>query len=384
VRTLRGMTWNHDRGLRPMLATAAVFEREKPQVRILWEARSLQDFADYPLEELARRYDLIVLDHPHMGTAARDGCLVPLNKYLSPLTEAALQQESVGKSFKSYVFDGRLWALPIDAAAQVAAHRPDLIEKHQCSVPRTWDDVIALAQLRPGIVSVPLMPTDALMAFFTLCANSGEEPFTADPHAVVTPRTGLAALEMLKQLASYSNPESLSWNPIQMWESMATTDITAYCPLGFGYSNYSRPGYRPNTLKFTDIPLGSDGAPSGSILGGTGLGISSMSQNLDLALEYAIWVSQSECQSTIYFSGGGQPANRVAWTSDFVNRECNDFFRGTLRTLTLAYLRPNWKGFIDFQNAGFECMKLFLSNRADAEATLRTLNHLLIDCRAAS
>jgi multiple sugar transport system substrate-binding protein len=130
--------------------------------------------------------------------------------------------------------------------------------------------------------------------------------------------------------------------------------------------------------------MGADGSPSGSILGGTGLGISSMSQHIDLAFEYAVWVAEAECQETIYFSGGGQPANRVAWNSDFVNSQCNDFFRGTFQTLSRAYLRPNWTGFIDFQNAGFECMKLFLSNRADSEATLRTLNHLALDCRSSS
>jgi multiple sugar transport system substrate-binding protein len=382
VKTLRGMTWNHDRGLKPMLATAALFEQQNSGVRVSWEARSLQEFADFPVDELAKRYDLIVLDHPHMGTAARDGCLVPLNKYISPLTRATLQQESVGKSYQSYLFDNELWALPIDAAAQVAAYRPDLLERLQHPVPGTWDDVIALARLRPGTVCVPLMPTDALMAFFTLCANSGEEPFSASPRIVVTDKTGLAALEMLKQLASYSIPESLSWNPVQMWESMASTDITAYCPLAFGYSNYARSGYRPNILKFTNIPVGLDGLPSGSILGGTGLGISSMSQHMDLAIEYAVWVSQAACQSTIYFSGGGQPANRVAWTSDFVNRESNEFFRNTIGTLDHAYLRPNWTGFIDFQNAAFGCMKLFLNNQADSEATLSALNHLAANCRS--
>jgi multiple sugar transport system substrate-binding protein len=374
------MTWNHDRGWKPMLATAAAFQQRNPQVTISWEARSLQDFADYPVDELAKRYDLIVLDHPHMGTAARDGCLVPLNKYVPPLMQAALQQESVGKSYRSYVFDGELWALPIDAAAQVAAYRPDLLDQVKCPVPRTWDDVIALAKIRPGIVSVPLMSTDALMAFFTLCANSGEEPFSAGKEVVVSDKTGLAALEMIKQLASYSNPESLSWNPIKMWESMATTDITAYCPLGFGYSNYARPGYRKSLVKFTDIPAGLDGSPSGAILGGTGLAISSMSQHIDLAIEYAIWVAQAECQSTVYFSGGGQPANRVAWTSNAVNSACNDFFRDTLETLDLAYLRPNWTGFIDYQNAGFDCMKLFMTGQANSEATLRTLQQLAIDC----
>jgi multiple sugar transport system substrate-binding protein len=294
--------------------------------------------------------------------------------------KAALQRESVGKSYRSYVFDGELWALPIDAAAQVAAYRPDLLEQVNLPVPKTWDDVIALAKIRPGIVSVPLMPTDALMSFFTLCANSGEEPFSAGKKTVVSDKTGLAALERIKQLASYSNPESLTWNPIKMWESMATADIAAYCPLGFGYSNYSRPGYRKNLLKFTDIPVGPHGFPSGAILGGTGLAISSMSQHIDLAVEYAIWVAQAECQSTVYFNGGGQPANRVAWTSDAVNDSSNDFFRATLQTLDLAYLRPNWTGFINYQNAGFGCMRLFVSGQADSEETVRNLKQLAIDC----
>jgi multiple sugar transport system substrate-binding protein len=383
VPSLRGMTWNHDRGLKPMLATAAVFEEKNPDVKISWEARSLQEFADYPIDELARRYDLIVLDHPHMGTAARDGCLVPLHKYVSPEIRAALQQESVGKSYQSYIFDGELWALPIDAAAQVAAYRPDLLEQMKRPVPRTWDDVIALAKTRPGIVSLPLMPTDALMAFFTLCANSGEEPFSAGNEIVVSEKIGIAALERIRELAAYSNPESLFWNPIKMWESMATSDVTAYCPLGFGYSNYSRRGYRKNLLQFTDIPADSSGLPSGSILGGTGLGISAMSEHIDLAIEYATWVAQASCQSTVYFKDGGQPANRVAWTSDSVNSECSDFFRNTLSTLDSAYLRPNWTGFIDLQNAGFEAMKLFVSGQISSQATLGALNDLTKACRRA-
>jgi multiple sugar transport system substrate-binding protein len=368
------MTWNHDRGLKPMLATADLFEKRNPGVSISWEARTLQEFADFPVDELARRYDLIVLDHPHIGTAARDGCLVPLNKLLSPLVQQSLRDESVGKSYQSYIFDNELWALPIDAAAQVAAYRPDLLERLQQPVPKTWEEVLALGRIQPGIVSIPLMPTDALMAFFTLCANSGEEPFSAGPEIVVTEETGLAALDLLSQLASHSVPEALSWNPIQMWEAMANTEKTAYCPLGFGYSNYARSGYRPNILRFTDIPESQDGSPSGSILGGTGLGISSMSQNLDLAIEYAIWTAQANCQSTVYFRSGGHE----------VNAGSNNFFRNTLHTLDQAYLRPNWTGFIDLQNAGFVCMKAFIAGQADGPATLAALNRLAAKSRSDS
>jgi multiple sugar transport system substrate-binding protein len=64
-----------------------------------------------------------------------------------------------------------------------------------------------------------------------------------------------------------------------------------------------------------------------------------------------------------------------------VNAESNDFFRNTLRTLDQAYLRPNWTGFIDLQNAGFGCMKSFIAGQADAQATLAALNHLAAESR---
>jgi len=43
---LRGITWDHTRGFLPMVATAQRFSELHPDVRITWEKRSLQHFAD--------------------------------------------------------------------------------------------------------------------------------------------------------------------------------------------------------------------------------------------------------------------------------------------------------------------------------------------------
>ena len=67
---LKGMTWSHPRGFDPLVACAAAW-REATGVEIVWDKRSLQDFESYPVEELARRYDLIVIDHPHVGQITR-------------------------------------------------------------------------------------------------------------------------------------------------------------------------------------------------------------------------------------------------------------------------------------------------------------------------
>ncbi|TIW79817.1 MAG: carbohydrate ABC transporter substrate-binding protein, partial [Mesorhizobium sp.] len=58
---LKGMTWSHPRGYDPMMACSALWQ-EKTGVSIEWEKRSLQDFESFPVEELARAYDLIVID----------------------------------------------------------------------------------------------------------------------------------------------------------------------------------------------------------------------------------------------------------------------------------------------------------------------------------
>jgi hypothetical protein len=56
---LHGMTWDHNRGYDPMVATANKFTQLHPNVEIIWHKRSLQAFADRPLEEMTSEFDLL-------------------------------------------------------------------------------------------------------------------------------------------------------------------------------------------------------------------------------------------------------------------------------------------------------------------------------------
>jgi multiple sugar transport system substrate-binding protein len=57
---LSGITWDHPRGYDPLVACARLW-REKTGVDVVWDRRSLQDFESFPIEKLARHYDLIVI-----------------------------------------------------------------------------------------------------------------------------------------------------------------------------------------------------------------------------------------------------------------------------------------------------------------------------------
>ena len=340
--TLRGITWEHARGYGSVVAAAAAYRGTNPEVEVVWEFRSLQAFADHPIEELAGEYDLLVIDHPHIPHAAENGLFAALDGGEHDTELALLASQSVGRSFESYSSAGRQWALPIDAAAQVAAYRPDLLAEP----PRDWPAVLDLA--REGRVLWPGKPIDAFSSLVTVSSNAGADPMGADG-LFLPEQDALRALGLLHELAAHVPIENLSWNPIQVADALADGDRFAYSPLLFGYTNYSRAGFRSHRLRYVDIPSGARGV-AGSLLGGAGIAVSAQCSSRAEAVDFAFWLASAPVQAGVYFDGGGQPGNAVAWDDDRTNDLTLDFFRGTRATLDGASLRPRTAGFVELQD----------------------------------
>jgi multiple sugar transport system substrate-binding protein len=370
---LRGITWDHSRGFLPMVATAQRFSETHPGVQIVWEKRSLQEFADYPIERLVETFDFLVIDHPFAGDAARHRILVPLEESLSDEFLEDQAQNSVGKSHQSYFYDGHQWALAIDAATPVSAWRPDLLERAHISAPETWAELLDLA--RQGRVAFPSIPVDSLMNFYMLCCALGDGPFLS-ANGLLDSATGAEALVMLRELVTVCTPEIFHWNPISTYEAVvARTDIF-YCPFAYGYSNYARSGYAPNVLRFGDLCRIRGSQRARTTLGGTGLAISAACRNRDMALQYVQYVASSECQKTLYVQSGGQPAHRSAWVDAEGNRLTHNFFLNTLPALERAYLRPRYPGYISFQEQAACVVYRFLREGGNPKAVVRELQQL--------
>jgi multiple sugar transport system substrate-binding protein len=351
------MTWSHPRGYDPMVATSAEFQR-RTGIAIHWDKRSLQDFEAFPVEELAKQYDLIVIDHPHVGQVTAEGSLAPL---------PAASDDYVGGSYPSYFYDARQWAYPIDAAAQVMVYRPDLLPEP----PQSWGEVVDLAFA--GHIVLPMLAPHSLMTFFTLAANQGT-PCATTPGNLIAPEAGIAVIEQIRGLTSLLEPSNFAMDPIAASEAMARKDALVACmPLGYGYVSYARGGFRANRLSFTDIPLPGH---SGSALGGTGIAVSAFSAHLDDAADYARFVSSGEIQSGLYASSGGQPGHDAAWRDDAVNTAAHDFYRNTRRTLDNSYIRPRHKGYMTFQDLASNRLNAGLLSRKPAAAIMADINTL--------
>lgn len=374
---LKGITWGHSRGFLPMVATGQRFRENHPDVRIDWKIRSLQKFADLSIADLAEKYDLLVIDHPFCGHAAEGGILAPLDEWISQEFLASQAGNSVGQSHQSYFYANHQWALAIDAAAPVSGWRPDLLELHKISPPTTWNSLLELA--KQGLVAVPGIAIDSLMHFYMFCTALGGALFQ-DSARVVEESIGVRALEMQRELMRLCEPKCFSMNPIAVWELLAAGDTVAYCPFAYGYSNYSRAGYAKNVLRTGGL-IALESNTCRSTLGGAGLAISHKCKYKEIAAEYVCYVASADCQTTLYFDSGGQPGHRTAWQSAEVNRRSHGFFENTLETLTNAYLRPRFFGYLDFQEQAGSIVHRCLTGQQSAKTCVAALNQLLRTCQ---
>lgn len=367
--TLRGMTWSHPRGYDPMVACSALWEAQTG-IRVEWDKRSLQDFESFPVEELARAYDLIVIDHPHVGQITAEGCLAPLDIAGRDEERAALAAASVGRSYPSYSWQGRQWAFPIDAATQVQAWRPDALKEPAA----TWDRVLELA--REGRVALALRPPHSLMSFYTLAANLGHA-CAVDGDTLVAQEAGATVLEMIREIALLVDPASIEMDPIAISEKMAEAGSKLVCsPLIYGYVSYSLSGFRANRLVFADIPAAGPHGPAGSALGGTGIAVSAFSKARQAAIDFAYWVASAEIQRGPYAVAGGQPGHAAAWEDPDVNTATGDFYKATRATLEGAWVRPRHDGYMAFQQAASERINAALGDRQDARRVVDDINRL--------
>ena len=341
-----GLTWDHPRGRQALERSAA------SGTLIEWHVHPLEGFESSPIDELAARYDVIVLDHPHLGDALATGALQSLDTVFEPEWLATLR--CVGPSIRSYELDGHLWALPLDAATQVSARLPERVPEN----PATWTEVVELSHHQP--VALSLAGPHAYLSFASLTVALGGDP--TDPGD-----TGLEALDLLRDLQSRAPAGTESLNPIGMLERTHTARDIAYIPLVYGYVPYAQ---GPDPIHFGDAPTA---VRSGSTIGGTGLALSSRCTPTPALLEYLRWLLHPVTQATYIPDNAGQPAVRSAWLSPSVNAASSEFYLATLATIDTAWVRPRVAGFTPFQSEASRVLReAILGERSSASALAET------------
>jgi multiple sugar transport system substrate-binding protein len=377
---LAGIAWDHSRALPPLVATAQRHEETHPAVRIHWHKRTLDEFGHAPIDALAHKFDLIVIDHPWAGFCFEKNLVHDLKPLVSAAALAELEKNSIGQSFNSYCYDGKLLALPVDAAAPAPSWRPDLLERAGIQPPQTWAEAVALARRKLAVI--PGFNADLFLHFLMLVKALGAEP-CAEPDKIAPRETVQQAVELLRELTAPMPREIFGMNPVQVAERMTTTDDFAWNAFAYTYNNYARPGFAAKQLRFGNLISLKPGGPRlRGVLGGTGIAISANCKNTAAALDYALFTADGHTQKTIYVHAGGQPSHRAGWDDASADQLCGGFFSGTRTSQEEAFVRPRYSGYVALQTDGGNALQEHLRDGRSLDAILEKLNAFYRESRA--
>ena len=323
---LKGITWDDPRGWGPLSATLEQYRRTEAgqDFDIHWDVQALEGFESHSLSDLAESYDIINLDHPHIGDAVEQNCLLPLHE---------VDDVFIGPCLQSYTMSGHIWALPIDAACLVSATR---------TLPRLKSYRECLEQAARGVrLAASLRGVHALMAYLTLLSQAGH-PIGPDRETGLPDMQHLAAAAAdRRRLYRAMAPESLSWNPLEALAKLQNGDVD-YLIFTFAYVSFQASG-----IRFCLNPS-HDGSPSsGAVLGGTGLGVSRFCQSPEAGRDYAHYLAGAGIQCGLWPTHGGQPAHRDAWKS-LAKR--SSFYSSMTPAMERSYLRPRFAGWNELQS----------------------------------
>src|ERR1700722_10048764 len=326
------------------------------------------------IDQLTLKFDLIIIDHPWAGFAFEKNLVHDLKPLLPSTVLDELAQNSVGATYESYRYGEKLLALPIDAATPAPSWRPDLLERARTTPPATWKEVIALARRKLAII--PGFDADLFLHFLMLVKALGSDP-CRDTDQIAPPDVMSAALNLLRELTEPMPREIFNWNPIQVAEHMTTTDDFAWNAFAYTYNNYARDGFARARLQFGNlISLEPKGPRLRSVLGGTGVALSTNCRNMETALDYACFIASGLTQRTLYVNAGGQPSHPAAWNDQAADTLCGVFFSGTRATQEEAIIRPRYSGYVPLQTNGGNVLQEALRDGRDTNAVLEKLNVL--------
>jgi multiple sugar transport system substrate-binding protein len=347
VTLLRGTTWAHARSVAPLAAASQWFADGHPGLSVTWSGHTARQFGEGPVEPLADEFDLVCIDHPHVGHLSESGAFLPASDHLAAEVLAERERASAGRSFESYRYGGKQWAIPIDAACTMAAWSPAKCGASGIRMPVDLDDACRLAADHPGSVIQPFSRMTTTALFFAISASlSNQGPQRLDARAFPD---ALATLGRI--FSAMHGGHGFGLGSIEaMALLMRDSSPVACVPFAYPYACFARSDLLRSPLRYAAHPrLAHDLALSG-VLGGAGIAVSTKSKTPSLAFELVTWLTSAECQSTFIAACLGQPADRCAWSAGTVDSLTGGFYSATLPLLDAAWLRPTDRDFQRIQS----------------------------------
>ncbi|MFE1646672.1 extracellular solute-binding protein [Microbacterium sp. P01] len=172
-------------------------------------------------------YDIVETYGYIIPSLASDEKLMPLDDLFAKYADD-YDLNAISESMRQGMsYDGKLYALPMQAQMFVMAYRTDIFDELGLEVPKTFDDMITAAEAIKAAgkmdypIALPWLATSDVTTSFQAVMNSFGADFTTDDGTVTidTPE-GKKALEAMQKLQPYMDPQVTTFDQPKVQQQM--------------------------------------------------------------------------------------------------------------------------------------------------------------------
>jgi trehalose/maltose transport system substrate-binding protein len=289
-----------------------------------------------------------------------------------PATAAGLIEANFPSIIESQTVDGKLVAIPIFTDAPALYYRTDLLEKHGASVPTTWEELTATAQM---IQDAERAEGNSEIWGFVWQGNAyegltcnalewvksfgGGQIVEPDGTISINNENAAAALEMAAGWVGTISPEGvLAYQEEEargVWQTGNAVFMRNW-PYAYLLGNSEDSAVR-GLFDVAPLPMGEgEGATSAATLGGWNIAVSRYSSNQEAAIDLAMYLGSAEAQKQRAINEGNLPTIQALYEDPEV-LEANPYFDRWVEVFQNAVPRPS----APTQNAYNQVSSLFWS-----------------------
>ena len=175
--------------------------------------KDFQDLQVAALKASPSVYTSVFVANDSLPTLLNEGLVRPLDQYVTKYGANLKKNQLIS-------VNGKVMAVAFMVNAQHLYYRQDILDKAGLSAPKTYEDVLAAAKVLKdkGLVKYPLVGTykagwNLAAEFVNMYFGYGGTLFEASsPKVSINNEKGVKALETLKSLTEYMNPDYLTFD----------------------------------------------------------------------------------------------------------------------------------------------------------------------------
>jgi multiple sugar transport system substrate-binding protein len=315
-------------------------------------------------------YDLVMMDDTWSPEFISNGWLKPLPATLVD-TDMVASTVALGRAT-----NGGLYALPVVGNVEMFAYRRDLLAKYKLQAPRTWDDVLKIAQVTgadasvSGVVFRGTKGNPVVTGFLPILWAYGGDVIDAGGKVTIDSPQALAALKMFVSLKAHAPKDVAVYGAAEVRDALqkgAAAQAIEVWPAWVPALDDPKQSRVVGEVALQAPPGQVKG--SSPMLGIWQMAIPKDAQHALLAQEFLAYLTSRDTQTRL--AAMGIPPTRKSVFEDPALVKQFRWYPDQLKALEAGRARPRVKNWEQIESLLGDALQLVLTGQLAPEAALR-------------